>query len=127
MKEKMYKLLDKIKFLLPVLLFLWMTYVVFVPSSILLSNIDEFQMHYIYILPSIIIVSILVMGIATVVGGLCGKKVLPYYFTLLFSITYACIFNLTFLIPHFVYWMELKWNGKNIQSGMWLAYVSGQE
>lgn len=110
-KEKMYKLLDKIKFLLPVLLFLWMTYVVFVPSSILLSNIDEFQMHYIYILPSVVIVSILVMGIAAVVGGLCGKKFLPYYFTLLFSITLCMYIQSNFLNPPFrvLDGVEVEW------------------
>lgn len=69
MKEGIRKLLKKIEYLFPVLLFLWATYVVFVPSSILLSNIDEFQMHYVFMLPSIIIVSVLVIGAAVILGA----------------------------------------------------------
>lgn len=95
------KIFEKTTFLLPVLLFLWTTYVVFTPSSILLSNINEFRMHYIYVLPSIIIVSILVIGIAVIIGGFCGKKTLPYYYTLLFGVTLCMYIQFNFLNPPF--------------------------
>lgn len=101
MKEGIRKLLKKIEYLFPVLLFLWATYVVFVPSSILLSNIDEFQMHYVFMLPSIIIVSVLVIGAAVILGVICGERIMPYYYTLIFSVTLCMYIQCNFMNPPF--------------------------
>lgn len=131
MREKYKKLFEKIKFLLPVLLFLWTTYVVFVPSSILLSNINEFRMHYVYILPSVIIVSILVIGVAVVIGALCRKKILPYYYTLLFGVTLCMYIQFNFLNPPFrvLDGAEIEWkkysNWNLISICTWTGIILG--
>lgn len=41
-------------------------------------------MHYVFMLPSIIIVSILVIGVVVILGTICGERIMPYYYTLIY-------------------------------------------
>ncbi len=89
-----------IKRLFPVTLFFVITYAVFTPSSLFLENINEFSVHYIKILPVIVIVTFSIWISTNIVGMFfVNKKLMVYYGAFLFSITTGIYIQSNFLNP----------------------------
>ena len=68
-------------------------------------------MHYVFMLPSIIIVSILVIGVVVILGTICGERIMPYYYTLIFSVTLCMYIQCNFMNPPFrvLDGVEIEW------------------
>lgn len=92
---------ERLKYLILMLLFFWMTYVIFAPSVLFLNNIDEFRMHYIYLLPSFIIVSVISISLLFFIGWIIPAKGLKVYYAFLFTITLGMYLQMNFLNPPF--------------------------
>lgn len=101
MKKIYIRILERLKYLFPVLFFLWMTYVIFAPSTLFLNNIDEFRMHYIYLLPTFIIVSAIFIGLLFGVGLIIPKNLLKAYYAFLFAVAFGMYLQMNFLNPPF--------------------------
>lgn len=101
MKKLLRRTKERLNYLIFVLLFLGMTYVIFAPSVLFLNNIDEFRMHYIYLLPSLIIVNVVLIGFLFWVGWIMPAKGLKIYYAFLFAITLGMYLQMNFLNPPF--------------------------
>lgn len=104
-----YKLLRKeirdevfagIKQVLPAMLFLIMTFCIFMPSSLFLGNITEFSISYADVLPVIAVVSVVfAVGIIIFAMVLSGKKSSRHYTALIFAVALALYVQGNFLNP----------------------------
>lgn len=113
--------------LLPVTLFLIVTYAVYTPSSLFLSNIDEFSLHYINLVPIYLCVSLLLAAVIYAVAFfLIKEKHLPIFIAILFSLSLSLYFQGNFLNPDLptLDGTEIKWEiyrAENIIStGFWI-------
>ena len=62
--KKKYCFVERILLLLPPTIFLIFTFAIYMPSSLFISNIDDFALDYIKIVPLIALVSVAVLVIA---------------------------------------------------------------
>lgn len=118
---------ERLKFFYPVLLFFWMTYVIYSPSALFLNNISEFKMHYIYLLPTFIIVSVILLTLLGGGGIILPKKAISIYYCFIFAVTLGLYLQMNFLNPTFrtlngvsIEWEEYSlWN--ILSGGVWIA------
>lgn len=73
-RERRKESIKNIMWILPEAIFLIVTYAVFAPSSLFLSNIDEFSISYRKVVPVFIVVSILLFTVMVIAAVLLEKK-----------------------------------------------------
>lgn len=82
----------------PVTLFLAVTYAIFTPSSLFLGNISEFSLRYIYIVPVLLCMSLLIFVVIYFIAlWLVRERTLPFYIALIFSVTVCSYVQSNFL------------------------------
>ena len=117
--KKKYGFVERILLLLPPTIFLIFTFAIYMPSSLFLSNIDDFALDYIKIVPLIALVSVAVLVIVYIIGLIIPIKRLFYsYVLLVFSLALGFYIQGNFLNPAFnslngkeIAWSEYKING----------------
>lgn len=117
--KKKYGFVERILLLLPPTIFLIFTFAIYMPSSLFISNIDDFALDYIKIVPLIALVSVAVLVIVYIIGLIIPIKRLFYsYVLLVFSLALGFYIQGNFLNPAFnslngkeIAWSEYKING----------------
>lgn len=117
--NKKYGFVERILLLLPPTIFLIFTFAIYMPSSLFISNIDDFALDYIKIVPLIALVSVAVLVIVYIIGLIIPIKRLFYsYVLLVFSLALGFYIQGNFLNPAFnslngkeIAWSEYKING----------------
>lgn len=117
--KKKYGFVERILLLLPPTIFLIFTFAIYIPSSLFISNIDDFALDYIKIVPLIALVSVAVLVIVYIIGLIIPLKRLFYsYVLLVFSLALGFYIQGNFLNPAFnslngkeIAWSEYKING----------------
>lgn len=117
--KKKYGFVERILLLLPPTIFLIFTFAIYMPSSLFISNIDDFALDYIKIVPLIALVSVAVLVIIYIIGLIIPLKRLFYsYVLLVFSLALGFYIQGNFLNPAFnslngkeIAWSEYKING----------------
>ena len=117
--NKKYGFVERILLLLPPTIFLIFTFAIYMPSSLFISNIDDFALDYIKIVPLIALVSVAVLVIVYIIGLIIPLKRLFYsYVLLVFSLALGFYIQGNFLNPAFnslngkeISWSEYKING----------------
>ena len=117
--KKKYGFVERILLLLPPTIFLIFTFAIYMPSSLFISNIDDFALDYIKIVPLIALVSVAVLVIVYIIGFIIPIKRLFYsYVLLVFSLALGFYIQGNFLNPSFnslngkeIAWSEYKING----------------
>lgn len=117
--KKKYGFVERILLLLPPTIFLIFTFAIYMPSSLFISNIDDFALDYIKIVPLIALVSVAVLVIIYIIGLIIPIKRLFYsYVLLVFSLALGFYIQGNFLNPSFnslngkeIAWSEYKING----------------
>lgn len=117
--KKKYSFVERILLLLPPTIFLIFTFAIYMPSSLFISNIDDFALDYIKIVPLIALVSVAVLVIVYIIGLIIPIKRLFYsYVLLVFSLALGFYIQGNFLNPAFnslngkeIAWSEYKING----------------
>lgn len=117
--NKKYGFVERILLLLPPTIFLIFTFAIYMPSSLFISNIDDFALDYIKIVPLIELVSVAVLVIVYIIGLIIPLKRLFYsYVLLVFSLALGFYIQGNFLNPAFnslngkeIAWSEYKING----------------
>ena len=115
--KKKYGFVEKNTFcFLPPTIFLIFTFAIYMPSSLFISNIDDFALDYIKIVPLIALVSVAVLVIVYIIGLIIPLKRLFYsYVLLVFSLALGFYIQGNFLNPAFnslngkeIAWSEYK-------------------
>ena len=117
--KKKYSFVERILLLLPPTIFLIFTFAIYMPSSLFISNIDDFALDYIKIVPLIALVSVAVLVIVYIIGLIIPIKRLFYsYVLLVFSLALGFYIQGNFLNPAFnslngkeIAWSQYKING----------------
>lgn len=117
--KKKYSFVERILLLLPPTIFLIFTFAIYMPSSLFISNIDDFALDYIKIVPLIALVSVAVLVIVYITGLIIPIKRLFYsYVLLVFSLALGFYIQGNFLNPAFnslngkeIAWSQYKING----------------
>lgn len=117
--KKKYGFVERILLLLPPTIFLIFTFAIYMPSSLFISNIDDFALDYIKIVSLIALVSVAVLVIVYIIGLIIPIKRLFYsYVLLVFSLALGFYIQGNFLNPAFnslngkeIAWSEYKING----------------
>lgn len=117
--KKKYSFVERILLLLPPTIFLIFTFAIYMPSSLFISNIDDFALDYIKIVPLIALVSVAVLVIVYIIGLIIPIKRLFYsYVLLVFSLALGFYIQGNFLNPTFnslngkeIAWSQYKING----------------
>lgn len=117
--KKKYSFVERILLLLPPTIFLIFTFAIYMPSSLFISNIDDFALDYIKIVPLIALVSVAVLVIVYIIGLTIPIKRLFYsYVLLVFSLALGFYIQGNFLNPAFnslngkeIAWSQYKING----------------
>ena len=117
--KKKYGFVERILLLLPPTIFLIFKFAIYMPSSLFISNIDDFALDYIKIVPLIALVSVAVLVIVYIIGLIIPIKRLFYsYVLLVFSLALGFYIQGNFLNPAFnslngkeIAWSEYKING----------------
>lgn len=117
--KKKYSFVERILLLLPPTIFLIFTFAIYMPSSLFISNIDDFALDYIKIVPLIALVSVAVLVIIYIIGLIIPIKRLFYsYVLLVFSLALGFYIQGNFLNPAFnslngkeIAWSQYKING----------------
>ncbi len=81
-------------------LFLSVTYALYTPSSLFLSNIEEFSLHYIHVIPCILCMTLLLMaGIHLLALCLTDQRTIGFYTSLIFAASLGIYVQSNFLNP----------------------------
>lgn len=92
--------LTRIKGVFPAALALTVTYAVFSPSALFLSNINEFQLSYFMAAPMIFLAAFLLLGVLCLIGLCLARETFARYFaSLLFSAALGVYLQTNFLNP----------------------------
>lgn len=99
-KDRRKESIKNIVSILPETIFLIITYAVFAPSSLFLSNIDEFSISYGKLVPVLLVVSFLLLAVMVITAVLLVKEewVLRWK-TLIFSVALGFYLQSNFLNP----------------------------
>ena len=106
------RIVSRSKDFFPILFFFWMTYIIFAPSTLFLNNIDEFRMHYIYLLPTFCIMSVIVLTILVMPCIALPDRFVNLYYVLIFTLTLCIYIQMNFLNPPFrtLDGADINWN-----------------
>lgn len=117
--QKKYGFVERIILLLPPTIFLIFTFAIYMPSSLFLSNIDDFALDYVKIVPLIMLVSFAILAAVYIIGLIIPVKRIFYsYVLLIFSLSLGFYVQGNFLNPAFnslngkeINWSEYRMNG----------------
>lgn len=117
--KKKYCIKDRIFRLLPPTIFLIFTFAIYMPSSLYLSNINDFALDYSKVLPLILMVSFVVLLIIYIIGFIIPvKRIFDSYVLIVFSLALGFYIQGNFLNPAFdslngneIDWSAYKVNG----------------
>lgn len=87
----------KVKRVIPVALFLTITYVIFAPSSLFLENINEFYIKYSVVAPVIFLPALVLFSGILCVGYLIPERYLIFYTSLVFGVSLSVYVQMNFL------------------------------
>lgn len=92
--------IKNMKCILPETLFLIVTYVVFTPSSLFLSNIEEFSISYGKLLPVLVATAVILLTVILIMAALLQKEIVVIRFRMLiFSVALGFYLQSNFLNP----------------------------
>jgi len=131
-KERRKESIKNIMRILPEAIFLIVTYVVFAPSSLFLSNISEFAISYRKIVPVFIAVSFLLLAVMVIAAVLLEKKSrVIRWKTFIFSVALGFYLQSNFLNPDLpelngiaIEWQQYVLSGI-ISTLVWLLCIVG--
>lgn len=117
--KKKYCIKDRIFRLLPPTIFLIFTFAIYMPSSLYLSNINDFALDYSKVLPLILMVSFVALLIIYIIGFIIPvKRIFDSYVLIVFSLALGFYIQGNFLNPAFnslngneIDWSSYKVNG----------------
>lgn len=100
---KLYKkFFSKLRRVVPPILFLVVTYFIFMPCSLFLGNINEFAVDFVEVVPIVAAVSLIVFAVLIVFGFLLiNEKAFNIYVTLIFGVALGFYVQGNFLNPKF--------------------------
>lgn len=91
---------DTLLKVLPTAFLLIVTYAIYIPSSLFLGNIEEFSLHYIHIVPSILCMSvILITGVCVLALCMTNEKNIVFCTSIIFAIALGIYVQSNFLNP----------------------------
>lgn len=91
---------DILKRIFPSALFLSVTYAIYTPSSLFLSNIEEFSLHYIHVIPCILCMTVFLMaGVCLLALCMANQKTIGFYTSLIFAASLGIYVQSNFLNP----------------------------
>ena len=89
---------QKIKLLCPQLIFLIVTFCIFMPSSLFLGNIDEFAVGFAALIPLLMAASLITAAVVILIGLIVPKKICNIYAAVIFGGALAAYVQGIFLI-----------------------------
>ena len=120
---------QKIKLLCPQLIFLIVTFCIFMPSSLFLGNLDEFAVGFTALIPLLIAASLITAAVVILIGLIVPKKICNIYAAVIFGGALAAYVQGNFLNPDFgvlngrqIQWSQFKVNGI-ISTVVWIVLI----
>lgn len=92
---------QKIKLLCPQLIFLIVTFCIFMPSSLFLGNLDEFAVGFTALIPLLMAASLITAAVVILIGLIVPKKICNIYAAVIFGGALAAYVQGNFLNPDF--------------------------
>ena len=120
---------QKIKLLCPQLIFLIVTFCIFMPSSLFLGNLDEFAVGFTALIPLLMAASLITAAVVILIGLIVPKKICNIYAAVIFGGALAAYVQGNFLNPDFgvlngrqIQWSQFKVNGI-ISTVVWIVLI----
>ena len=125
----MKKIKDKLITIYPQLIFLIVTFCIFMPSSLFLGNIDQFAVGFAALIPLLIAASLITAAVVILIGLIVPKKICNIYAAVIFGGALAAYVQGNFLNPDFgvlngrqIQWSQFKVNGI-ISTVVWIVLI----
>ena len=120
---------QKIKLLCPQLIFLIVTFCIFMPSSLFLGNIDEFAVGFAALIPLLMAASLITAAVVILIGLIVPKKICNIYAAVIFGGALAAYVQGNFLNPDFgvlngrqIQWSQFRVNAI-ISTVLWIVLI----
>ena len=120
---------QKIKLLCPQLIFLIVTFCIFMPSSLFLGNIDQFAVGFTALIPLLMAASLITAAVVILIGLIVPKKIYNIYAAVIFGGALAAYVQGNFLNPDFgvlngrqIQWSQFRVNGI-ISTVVWIVLI----
>ena len=120
---------QKIKLLCPPLIFLIVTFCIFMPSSLFLGNLDEFAVEFTALIPLLIAASLITAAVVILIGLIVPKKICNIYAAVIFGGALAAYVQGNFLNPDFgvlngrqIQWSQFRVNAI-ISTVVWIVLI----
>ena len=125
----MKKIKDKLITIYPQLIFLIVTFCIFMPSSLFLGNIDQFAVGFAALIPLLMAASLITAAVVILIGLIVPKKICNIYAAVIFGGALAAYVQGNFLNPDFgvlngrqIQWSQFKVNGI-ISTVVWIVLI----
>ncbi len=125
----MKKIKDKLIMIYPQLIFLIVTFCIFMPSSLFLGNLDEFAVGFTALIPLLIAASLITAAVVILVCLIVPKKIYNIYAAVVFGGALAAYVQGNFLNPDFgvlngrqIQWSQFKVNAI-ISTVVWIVLI----
>lgn len=125
----MKKTKDKLITIYPQLIFLIVTFCIFMPSSLFLGNIDQFAVGFTALIPLLITASLITAAVVILIGLAVPKKIYNIYAAVVFGGALAAYVQGNFLNPDFgvlngrqIQWSQFKISGI-ISTFVWIVLI----
>ena len=125
----MKKIKDKLITIYPQLIFLIVTFCIFMPSSLFLGNIDQFAVGFAALIPLLMAASLITAAVVILIGLIVPKKIYNIYAAVIFGGALAAYVQGNFLNPDFgvlngrqIQWSQFRVNGI-ISTVVWIALI----
>ena len=125
----MKKIKDKLITIYPQLIFLIVTFCIFMPSSLFLGNIDQFAVGFAALIPLLMAASLITAAVVILIGLIVPKKICNIYAAVIFGGALAAYVLGNFLNPDFgvlngrqIQWSQFKVNGI-ISTVVWIVLI----
>lgn len=107
----MKKIKDKLITIYPQLIFLIVTFCIFMPSSLFLGNIDQFAVGFAALIPLLMAASLITAAVVILIGLIVPKKIYNIYAAVIFGGALAAYVQGISLIRILVSLMEGRYSG----------------
>lgn len=125
----MKKIKDKLITIYPQLIFLIVTFCIFMPASLFLGNLDEFAVGFTALIPLLIAASLITAAVVILIGLIVPKKICNIYAAVIFGGALAAYVQGNFLNPDFgvlngrqIQWSQFRVNAI-ISTVVWIVLI----
>lgn len=108
-------MLSKLKEIISPVIFLIVTFCIFMPSSLFLGNIDQFAVGFAALIPLLMAASLITAVVVILVGLIVPKKICNIYVAVIFGGALAAYVQGNFLIRILVSLMEGRFSGVSLR------------